>query len=220
MASWKFRPSTWIWKRMPSASWCHRGSSTRWIVPDEERRSSSGPNLMEAYRFAATARWWWIRYWNFTRSRRSKINMPFNLCRYSRLPFGFASAPGKSQWVLVNLFRDLPCGKCYLTGRNEEEHWAPKSFGGCSLSDCSCSWKGACFLRPSSHILNLLYPRMAWDIWRSASGVGDWTTRKFAVAADFRRSGEQLQKVYTAVGVGSTPSVSSLEEGGTLALDI
>ena len=59
----------------------------------------------------------------------STINTPFGLYRYNRLPFGIASAPGKFQRVMDDLFRDLPWVKCYLddilvAGRTEEEHWA------------------------------------------------------------------------------------------------
>lgn len=58
----------------------------------------------------------------------STVNTPFGLYRYHRLPFGIASAPGKFQRVMDDLFRDLPWVKCYLddiliAGRTNDEHW-------------------------------------------------------------------------------------------------
>ena len=45
----------------------------------------------------------------------STINTPFGLYRHNRLPFGIASASGKFQRVMDDLFRDLPWVKCYWT---------------------------------------------------------------------------------------------------------
>jgi hypothetical protein len=56
------------------------------------------------------------------------INTPEGLFQYTRMPFGTASAPGKFQRVMDDIFRDTPWVKCYLddipiAGRTEKEHW-------------------------------------------------------------------------------------------------
>ncbi|XP_046443918.1 uncharacterized protein K02A2.6-like [Daphnia pulex] len=56
------------------------------------------------------------------------INTPEGLFQYTRMPFGIASAPGKFQRVMDDLFQDTPWVKCYLddiliAGRTEKEHW-------------------------------------------------------------------------------------------------
>lgn len=66
------------------------------------------------------------------------INTPDGLFQYTRMPFGIASAPGKFQRVMDDLFRDTPRVKCYLddiliTGRTEEEHWTRVKLVLCKL---------------------------------------------------------------------------------------
>ena len=51
------------------------------------------------------------------------------LYRYTRLPFGVASAPAKFQQVMEDILRDIPGVKVYLddilvTGKSPEEHWS------------------------------------------------------------------------------------------------
>ncbi len=56
------------------------------------------------------------------------VNTPFGLFKYTRMPFGSAPAPANFQRVMEDIFRGLPCVKCYLddiliAGSSPEQHW-------------------------------------------------------------------------------------------------